>query len=764
MDYEVASDPFLSKLIIPITGRLRQMTAGGRSLLDLGLDTHELQPERLGGGSFGEVYRCVVTDDVAAKLAVEPGLKLEGGCYAIKKISTVDPESRYPSRVNHLSSDTYLEAATLRAARHPSITKLHAAYVDPNTNTSYLILELGDENLSQYHRSLSDQMQIKMVAEILYQILLGVTHMHTGGPGGKQVMHCDLKPSNILLKLNQHGRPKDVHYVRICDFGMAQATPATPYVSRSPRGVGTKIYCPPEIILGQRDYFSAVDIWAVGCIFGELLTGRLLFAGEHPEVLRLDEERETLVEIARAFGKPTNRTWKGVERLDNYEQMMEGFDGGEEPQDGCTLKDMLKSADPPRQDMDAETEALAIDLLESLLKVNPTQRITGPAALRHPFFERVLGLQVYQYASYMEGRQPSTRLNRPDNYRPQHLRTIEHDKHRRFTLPDSDFFATHSQQLLTGDGGGDGGGDIQLPALRARLWDRFVCWNDVTACVDDEDEDEDDDDGGENDLSLGEDGIATAINMVDRYVYWRYQEQLVAGKGIKPLTRYQYLVTGVVCLSLAYMNDHCIDDIDEECEGFQSGFAGKQDIILDDGDQPAPVATLKAVQSDVLRVLDFAVYYPSPFRALRRYGRAVQWGDESVKEYVIQKATILMYLSFGYHVFVSLSPAQLATMCAHCAIRIARNDTHIKTPANKLDLWPRELADESAIAADSQLRVLWDNMKRLLAKIAKKEGYTMSVESVYDKCLLEDSDVAELEVLLKTHQRSADSSSAKMQN
>lgn len=80
--------------------------------------------------------------------------------------------------------------------------------------------------------------------------------------------------------------------LKICDFGFARSTikaenkEFTDYVS-------TRWYRAPELLVGDRNYGKAVDVWAIGCIFVELLTGRPLFTG--------DTDYETLRQVLSTF-------------------------------------------------------------------------------------------------------------------------------------------------------------------------------------------------------------------------------------------------------------------------------------------------------------------------------------------------------------------------------------------------------------------------------------------------------------------------------
>lgn len=74
--------------------------------------------------------------------------------------------------------------------------------------------------------------------------------------------------------------------------------------------VVTLWYRAPEILLGSMDYCTPIDIWAIGCIFAEMVTKRPLFAG--------DSELDQLYRIFRILGTPNEETWPGVTKLRDY--------------------------------------------------------------------------------------------------------------------------------------------------------------------------------------------------------------------------------------------------------------------------------------------------------------------------------------------------------------------------------------------------------------------------------------------------------------
>lgn len=104
----------------------------------------------------------------------------------------------------------------------------------------------------------------------LYQLLRGMKYIHSAN-----VIHRDLKPGNLLVNSDCE--------LKICDFGLARGFKAVgevPDEARLTEYVATRWYRAPEIMLSNRRYTTAIDVWSIGCILAELLGGKPVFKGK----------------------------------------------------------------------------------------------------------------------------------------------------------------------------------------------------------------------------------------------------------------------------------------------------------------------------------------------------------------------------------------------------------------------------------------------------------------------------------------------------
>ncbi|KAJ2657092.1 serine/threonine protein kinase [Coemansia sp. RSA 1200] len=175
-----------------------------------------------------------------------------------------------------------IERDMLQALHHPFIVRLHYAFQDPHS--LYFILDLAPNGeLLAWIRRLNG-LSLECARFYLAEIITAIEYMH-----GERTLHRDIKPENILLGSDMH--------ILVTDFGTAKMFPAHGSDSdnesmRAYSFVGTAEYVSPELLTDKAADRNS-DLWAIGCIAYQLLTGRPPFKGVNEyqtfqKVLKLD--------------------------------------------------------------------------------------------------------------------------------------------------------------------------------------------------------------------------------------------------------------------------------------------------------------------------------------------------------------------------------------------------------------------------------------------------------------------------------------------
>ena len=213
----------------------------------------------LSSGTYGRVYKAK---------EVGPSNDTNARVYAIKKFKTDRGGDAHMHR--GISQSAIREVALNRELRHENIVWLREVMLEHHS--IFLVFEYVEHDMLQiihYHLSvLRKPLDGVMIKSLIWQLLRGIQYLHENW-----IMHRDLKPANILM--TSQG------VVKIGDLGLARIY-SDPMVSlySTDMVVVTIWYRAPELLLGARHYTDGIDMWAIGCIWGELLALRPMFKGE----------------------------------------------------------------------------------------------------------------------------------------------------------------------------------------------------------------------------------------------------------------------------------------------------------------------------------------------------------------------------------------------------------------------------------------------------------------------------------------------------
>lgn len=234
-----------------------------------------------------------------------------------------------------------------------------------------MAFEYAEHDLLQiiHYHTHPDRKQIpeSIVKSVLWQILNGVSYLHQNW-----VLHRDLKPANIMLTGDG--------VVKIGDLGLARLF-SEPLQSLfgGDKVVVTIWYRAPELLLGGRHYTPAIDLWAVGCIFAELLALHPIFKGEEAKMdskKTVPFQRNQFQKVIDILGTPSIERWPTLSKYPEYPsfQTLKSC--------GPNLESWYRSIDGPG----ASDPKGGLSLLSSLLEYDPSKRISASEALLHPYF------------------------------------------------------------------------------------------------------------------------------------------------------------------------------------------------------------------------------------------------------------------------------------------------------------------------------------------------------------------------------------------
>jgi len=233
---------------------------------------------------------------------------------------------------------------------HPNVVVLMYFYheVIYGKQFLHLIMEKMPDALNKVIRRLNSRKRYTpmiFIRVIMFQVFRALSYIHS-----LHICHRDIKPQNILIN------PTSA-VTKLCDFGTSKRLFAG---DTNVSYICSRFYRSPDLILGREKYMFEVDMWAAGCVLGELLQNRVLFLGEN----RADQ----IAQIINILGTPSPEEMLAMNP--DYTDLV--------------LPDLPKREWSRIFHRGVQTDAFA--LIDGLLRYSPLRRITAFQAMTEEFF------------------------------------------------------------------------------------------------------------------------------------------------------------------------------------------------------------------------------------------------------------------------------------------------------------------------------------------------------------------------------------------
>lgn len=322
------------------------------------LGSYELL-EQLGKGTFGVVYKA--------------RQKSTGKLVALKKFIVHDRKDGFPIT-------SFREITIMRKLRHNNVLQIidmvherggfkenddiDIDTADSSASSSspmgyfYTVTPYISSDLNGLLRNKNINMSLPVIKSIMKQALQGIDYVHS-----RKFLHRDIKTANILLDL--------FGTVKLADFGLARIYDGTyPATSDSLPGGGrheytglvvTRWYRAPELLIGVRKYTTAVDMWGMGCVFGELYKREAILQG--------GSDLDQADRIFRLLGSPTEASFPNSKQNNRNNVNL--------------LVDYPRTLEKEYGDL---MDKFALGMFDGLLKLDPEKRFNAKKALEAQYF------------------------------------------------------------------------------------------------------------------------------------------------------------------------------------------------------------------------------------------------------------------------------------------------------------------------------------------------------------------------------------------
>ncbi|KAF2670283.1 Pkinase-domain-containing protein [Microthyrium microscopicum] len=322
----------------------------------------------ISSGTYGRVYK-------ARSRLGEPGQ------FAIKKFK---PDKEGEAQYTGISQSAIREMSLCSELSHVHVVRTVEIILEDKC--IFIVFEYAEHDLLQiihYHTQASRPgIPARTVKAMMFQLLEGLLYLHRNW-----VMHRDLKPANIMVTRDGS--------VKIGDLGLAR-------IFRQPLNslfTGDKVvvtiwYRAPELLLGTRHYTPAIDLWAVGCIFAELLSLRPIFKGEEAKMdnkKTVPFQRNQMQKIVEILGMPSKEQWPLLTSMPEYQHLMNLPAGNSRIQNHSGLSRWYWNIIQQQKYNNSSLMGVSpgnegLDLLKGLLEYDPNKRLTAEQALKHRYF------------------------------------------------------------------------------------------------------------------------------------------------------------------------------------------------------------------------------------------------------------------------------------------------------------------------------------------------------------------------------------------